>query len=139
MFAGIDNYFILEKMFGQVDIFSEAELNMLNIFWKDSRVNLEIKTAHDMVNKSKRWKMRQEDGDGNSYIYITLQGVLFFESNVRTPTVDPLKIVSGRIQEKNSKNMIELFFETGQFFKCVYTAGRIQNTSHVQRKEPIRL
>ena len=44
MFAGIDNYFILENMFGKADVFAGAELNMLNIFWKDDIVRLEIKT-----------------------------------------------------------------------------------------------
>ena len=40
MFAGIDNYFILENMFGKADVFAGAELNMLNIFWKDDIVRL---------------------------------------------------------------------------------------------------
>lgn len=139
MFAGIDNYFILEKMFGHVDIFSEAELNMLNIFWKDSRVNLEIKTAHDVLNRPKRWNASKIYDDGSYYIYITLQGVHLFESNIKTPTGVPLKIISGKILEKGKENIIELFFEMGQFFKCTYTVGRIQNTSNIQREEPIRL
>ena len=139
MFAGIDNYFILEKMFGQVDLFSEAELNMLNIFWRDSRVNLEIKTAHKVLNRPKRWNAPKIYDDGNCYIYITLQGVHLFESNIRTPTGVPFKIISGKILEKGRENLIELFFEMGEFFKCTYTVGRIQNTSNIQREESIRL
>lgn len=139
MFAGIDNYFVLEKIFGQVDIFLGAELNMLNIFWTDSRVNLEIRTAQNHVlNEPKRWKVGEKNSDGNYYIYITLQGVCSFESNIRTSTDRLLKIVSGGIREDDHKNKIELFFEEGQFFKCIYTMGRIQNTSNIPREEPIR-
>ena len=49
MFAGIDNYFILENMFGKADVFAGAELNMLNIFWKDDIVRLEIKTFQKVL------------------------------------------------------------------------------------------
>ena len=41
-FAGIDNFFFLEKMYGTTDIFSNAELYLLSVFWADCRVNLEI-------------------------------------------------------------------------------------------------
>ena len=79
MFAGIDNYFILENMFGKADVFAGAELNMLNIFWKDDIVRLEIKTFQKVLNRPKRWDIRKESCD-NSFIYITLQGISSFES-----------------------------------------------------------
>ncbi|MBM6888332.1 hypothetical protein [Pseudoflavonifractor phocaeensis] len=137
MFAGIDNYFILENMFGKADVFAGAELNMLNIFWKDDIVRLEIKTFQKVLNRPKRWDIRKESCD-NSFIYITLQGISSFESNMVSINNGLLKIISGGIKADNNKNQIELFFEQGWFFKCVYMVGRIQNTSNIQREEPER-
>ena len=137
MFAGIDNYFILENMFGKADVFAGAELNMLNIFWKDDIVRLEIKTFQKVLNRPKRWDIRKESCD-NSFIYITLQGISSFESNMVSINNGLLKIISGGIKAVNNKNQIELFFEQGWFFKCVYMVGRIQNTSNIQREEPER-
>ena len=137
MFAGIDNYFILENMFGKADVFAGAELNMLNIFWKDDIVRLEIKTFQKVLNRPKRWDIRKESCD-NSFIYITLQGISSFESNMVSINNGLLKIISGGIKADNNKNQIELFFEQGWFFKCVYMVGRIQNTSNIQREEPGR-
>ena len=137
MFAGIDNYFILENMFGNADVFAGAELNMLNIFWKDDIVRLEIKTFQKVLNRPKRWDIRKESCD-NSFIYITLQGISSFESNMVSINNGLLKIISGGIKADNNKNQIELFFEQGWFFKCVYMVGRIQNTSNIQREEPER-
>ena len=137
MFAGIDNYFILENMFGKADVFAGAELNMLNIFWKDDIVRLEIKTFQKVLNRPKRWDIRKESCD-NSFIYITLQGISSFESNMVSINNGLLKIISGGIKAYNNKNQIELFFEQGWFFKCVYMVGRIQNTSNIQREEPER-
>ena len=137
MFAGIDNYFILENMFGKADVFAGAELNMLNIFWKDDIVRLEIKTFQKVLNRPKRWDIRKESCD-NSFIYITLQGISSFESNMASINNGLLKIISGGIKADNNKNQIELFFEQGWFFKCVYMVGRIQNTSNIQREEPER-
>ena len=137
MFAGIDNYFILENMFGKADVFAGAELNMLNIFWKDDIVRLEIKTFQKVLNRPKRWDIRKESCD-NSFIYITLQGISSFESNMVSMNNGLLKIISGGIKADNNKNQIELFFEQGWFFKCVYMVGRIQNTSNIQREEPER-
>ena len=137
MFAGIDNYFILENMFGKADVFAGAELNMLNIFWKDDIVRLEIKTFQKVLNRPKRWDIRKESCD-NSFIYITLQGISSFESNMVSINNGLLKIISGGIKADNNKNQIELFFEQGWLFKCVYMVGRIQNTSNIQREEPER-
>ena len=137
MFAGIDNYFILENMFGQADVFAGAELNMLNIFWKDDIVRLEIKTFQKVLNRPKRWDIRKESCN-NSYIYITLQGISSFESNMVSVNNGLLKIISGGIKADNNENRIELFFEQGWFFKCAYMVGRIQNTSNIQREEPER-
>ena len=137
MFAGIDNYFILENMFGKADVFAGAELNMLNIFWQDDIVRLEIKTFQKVLNRPKRWDIRKESCD-NSFIYITLQGISSFESNMVSINNGLLKIISGGIKADNNKNQIELFFEQGWFFKCVYMVGRIQNTSNIQREEPER-
>ena len=137
MFAGIDNYFILENMFGKADVFAGAELNMLNIFWKDDIVRLEIKTFQKVLNRPKRWDIRKESCD-NSFIYITLQGISSFQSNMVSINNGLLKIISGGIKADNNKNQIELFFEQGWFFKCVYMVGRIQNTSNIQREEPER-
>lgn len=137
MFAGIDNYFILENMFGKADVFAGAELNMLNIFWKDDIVRLEIKTFQKVLNRPKRWDIGKESCD-NSFIYITLQGISSFESNMVSINNGLLKIISGGIKADNNKNQIELFFEQGWFFKCVYMVGRIQNTSNIQREEPER-
>ena len=137
MFAGIDNYFILENMFGKADVFAGAELKMLNIFWKDDIVRLEIKTFQKVLNRPKRWDIRKESCD-NSFIYITLQGISSFESNMVSMNNGLLKIISGGIKADNNKNQIELFFEQGWFFKCVYMVGRIQNTSNIQREEPER-
>ena len=137
MFAGIDNYFILENMFGKADVFAGAELNMLNIFWKDDIVRLEIKTFQKVLNRPKRWDIRKESCD-NSFIYLTLQGISSFESNMVSINNGLLKIISGGIKADNNKNQIELFFEQGWFFKCVYMVGRIQNTSNIQREEPER-
>lgn len=137
MFAGIDNYFILENMFGKADVFAGAELNMLNIFWKDDIVRLEIKTFQKVLNRPKRWDIRKESCD-NSFIYITLQGISSFESNMVSINNGLLKIISGGIKADNNKNQIELFFEQGWFFKCVHMVGRIQNTSNIQREEPER-
>lgn len=114
MFAGIDNYFILENMFGKADVFAGAELNMLNIFWKDDIVRLEIKTFQKVLNRPKRWDIRKESCD-NSFIYITLQGISSFESNMVSINNGLLKIISGGIKADNNKNQIELFFEQGWF------------------------
>ena len=53
-FAGIDNFFFLEKMYGTTDIFSNAELYLLSVFWADCRVNLEIKSPIKVISKPKR-------------------------------------------------------------------------------------
>lgn len=45
MLAGIDNYFVLEKMFGTSNIFDNSEIILLNIFWNEGEVKLEIRTA----------------------------------------------------------------------------------------------
>ena len=124
-------------MFGKADVFAGAELNMLNIFWKDDIVRLEIKTFQKVLNRPKRWDIRKESCD-NSFIYITLQGISSFESNMVSINNGLLKIISGGIKADNNKNQIELFFEQGWFFKCVYMVGRIQNTSNIQREEPER-
>ena len=140
MFAGIVNYFILEKMFGKANVFAGAELNMLNIFWRDDIVKLEIKTVQkEVLDRPKRWDIRKESSDNSCYIYITLQGISSFESNMVATNDGLLKIISGGIKADNNENRIELFFEQGQFFRCVYTIGRIQNTSNIPREEPMRL
>ena len=94
-FAGIDNFFFLEKMYGTTDIFSNAELYLLSVFWADCRVNLEIKSPIKVISKPKRWEHKSIE---ETYIYITLQGVADFESNLKTSFYYknlPLHIIKG--------------------------------------------
>lgn len=138
-FAGIDNFFFLEKMYGTTDIFSNAELYLLSVFWADCRVNLEIKSPIKVISKPKRWEHKSIE---ETYIYITLQGVADFESNLKTSFYYknlPLHIIKGDWKilksSENSRgqklNMLELFFDDEQWFRCKFVCGRIQNTSDV--------
>ena len=81
MFSGFENYFVLEKIFGQVDIFSGAELNALNIFWGNSQINLELKTACEVISMPKRWKQTQAERTHGVYVYFTLHCITALEVN----------------------------------------------------------
>ena len=133
MFSGFENYFVLEKIFGQVDIFSGAELNALNIFWGNSQINLELKTASAVISMPKRWKQTQAERTHGVYVYFTLHCITALEVNFDDFGFDlnkPLKIVSGKAELCDTENRIELLFENNQWFRCRYKVGIIQNTSN---------
>ena len=103
------------------------------------RVNLEIKSPIKVISKPKRWEHKSIE---ETYIYITLQGVADFESNLKTSFYYknlPLHIIKGdwKILKSSENsggqklNMLELFFDDEQWFRCKFVCGRIQNTSDV--------
>ncbi len=134
MFAGIDNFFVLKKMFGDGDFFSGAQLNFLNIEWtlKGCRLSLELASPCPMVYKVARWKKRGEDADKMSYIYFNFFAVESVNAvNLRSAWEVPRSIQTGEIKPTEQGNLVYLLFNEHEYFQCYYRYGRIENVSNI--------
>lgn len=128
MLPGIDNYFVLEKIFGTSNIFDNSEIILLNIFWNEGEVKLEIRTTCAIIEPPKRWKANYTKW---AYVYITLHGVNCISMSLRANIEDkPLKIIQGKVEPLGSVSMLELMCDNNQYFKCNFLIGRVQNTSY---------
>ena len=144
MLSGLDNAFVLEKMFGgDADVFNNAILSELHFnfgsnnpvspHWQDIRLALEFQTFCNVLNPPKRW---ERDIWDSVYIYITLFADNI-EMNLRNAAMEenPLKVLSHKTEILSPSNGIadyysEFIFEQNYRLSFSHSIGHIQNVSN---------
>ena len=147
MLSGLDNAFVLERMFGcDTDVFNNAILSELNFsFGSNSPVSphpqnielrLEFQTFCKVLHPPKRW---ERDIWNSVYIYITAF-VDSIEVNLRNAAMEenPLKVLSHKTETLSTQNGLakyrsEFIFEQNYRVIFSYSWARIQNISNCKK------
>ena len=144
MLSGLDNAFVLERMFGRdTDVFDNAILSVLHFqFGSNSpvsphrqniRLALEFQTFCKVLHPPKRWERSVWD---SVYIYITVF-VDNIEVNLRNAAMEesPLKVLSHKTEILSPQNGFasycsEFIFEQDYRIRFSHSIGHIQNVSN---------
>lgn len=144
MFDGLDNAFVLERMFGHdTDVFDNAILSEVHFDFgsnipvspheQSMRLALEFQTFCKVLHPPKRWERDKWD---SVYIYITVF-VHNIEINLRKAAMEenPLKVLSHRTEILPGTNEFanystEFIFEKNYKIRFLHSIGHIQNVSN---------
>ncbi len=129
MYLGIDNEFILNNIFGDNDIFKNAQLINLNWQLSDERMEISIKTPCKVLVPPKKWT----EWD---YVYIKID---FFGIEKLIIDIDKkeMYIESYCMREDDMKNIFEFNLNKNRSIYCKFEIARIQNIKPIKRDEDI--
>ncbi len=144
MFVGLDNAFVLERMFGRdADVFDKAILSEVNFNFgsniprsphpQSMRLSLEFQTFCKVLHPPKRW---ERDVWDSVYVYVTVD-VHSIKANLREAAMEenPLEVISHQTELLSRTDGIpcyctEFIFEKDYQIKFTYSIGHIQHISN---------
>ncbi len=122
----ISNYFVIENIFGEEDIFANSKILDIQINTIDKRMYMTIKPNCKALYSSKKWSV----GDELSFVLFTngLQSIKILCKS------DVFRIEEYKMCINGNNIKYEFYNETNEFISIIFDIANIQNINVVANK-----